>query len=114
MKKLLLGFGAFLIAASAFGSTGTGKITGLIPYFEGNEEFLFIRVENISSNTPACNSSGRYVIKSTNNPHFKYTQSAVLAAFMAGTPVIVNGKNTCDTYGNSETLWYMCLGTIQC
>lgn len=113
MKKILLGIGAFVIATSALASTGTGKITGLVPYTVSGTEVLFIKIENTSSDTPACNWSQRYAIKST-SPHFKYTQSVALAAFMSGTPVLIRGANNCDVYDNAETFSYLCIGTTPC
>ncbi|HEY8942197.1 MAG TPA: hypothetical protein VIM59_18515 [Cellvibrio sp.] len=38
MKKILMGFGAFLMATGALASTGTGKIIGLVPHVVGGEE----------------------------------------------------------------------------
>lgn len=95
-------------------SIGSGKITGFVPYKVGDVEFLFVKVENTPSDTPQCNGTHRYVMKNSGNPHFKYVQSVVLTAFMAGIPVQLIGNGTCDAYDNSETLWFMCVGNTSC
>lgn len=113
MKNIFAVILTCFISFSAFASTGTGKIVGLIPFVYGNEEILIIKVENTSPDTPDCNGTHRYAIKNS-SVNFKTTQSVALAAFMAGTPVVIRGANNCDAWGNAETFTFLCLGAIPC
>lgn len=103
-----------LFSASAFAQSGlaTGKVIGYIPYSQGVEEMFFINIENLS-NTPSCNTTLRLTMKS-NNPRYKATQAAVLAALMSGMKVKAKGNGTCNNIGNSEDLRLICLGDTPC
>lgn len=114
LKKPLLFYFTFAFSMASYAGTGTGKITGIIPYASGGDEILLIKIENTSSDTPSCNTTIRFAMKNTGNLNFKSTQVAALAAMMAGSNVIIRGGNTCDAWGNAETLLYLCVGNISC
>lgn len=104
----------FVISMSAVtnAGTGTGKITGYIPYNSGELELLFFRVES-HVGSPDCNTTKRFTMRS-DSPRFKNTQAVVLAAMLSGTQVTARGLNKCDNISNSEDLNYLCLGSIPC
>lgn len=110
--KLVLLLSALSISQPGLCGEGTGKITGFVPYFSGADETIIIMTQSITG-TPACNNTARFAIKSS-DPKFKGTRAAPMAAYLAGSPVIVRGSNTCNTHGNSEDLLYMCVGSIPC
>ena len=110
--KLALLLSAFSIPSAGLCGEGSGKITGFIPYFSGADETIIIMTQSIMG-TSACNTTSRFAIKSS-DPKFKGTRAAAMAAYLAGSPVIVRGSNTCNTHGNSEDLLYMCVGSIPC
>lgn len=114
MRTFFLTALLMVFSSSVLAGSGSGKIIGIIPYSSGSEEYLFIKVENTSPDSPSCNQTQRFVMSSVNNPKFKATQSVALAAMMAGTRVVVKGNGTCDAYDNSETFIYMCVGEIAC
>ena len=103
---------AILFSATSFAGTASGKITGYIPYSTGQNGLFFIKVEN-AVNTPTCNTTTRFTMRN-DNPKYNSTNAAVLAALMAGTTVVVKGNGTCDNFGNSEDLAYICLGSTPC
>jgi hypothetical protein len=111
MKPAIFLF-TMLISTVAFAGIGTGKITGIIPYSSGGNEMFFIKVENLSD-TPTCNVTTRFTMKS-DNPAYKGTYAAVLAALMSGMTVKATGHNTCNNFSNSEDLRYICLGNTPC
>ena len=112
MKKYSL-VAAFLLAPCLVSAgAGTGKVLGYIPYSTGGQELFFIKMEQ-QLDIPACNTSQRLTMPAS-DPRFKSTQAAVLAALMAGTPVVAKGKGTCNNFGNSEDLDYVCLGNTPC
>lgn len=112
MNKFIFLLALITISSTAIAGNATGKIIGFIPYAQGTEEIFFINVENLTG-TPSCNNSLRFTMKGS-DPKFKATQAAVLAAFMAGTQVIAKGAGTCNNFGNSEDLNYICLGYTPC
>ncbi len=111
MKISIIAF-LLLITEACLAGSATGKIVGYIPYSSGNEEIMFIKVENITG-AASCNTTSRFTMRS-NNPRYKATQAAALAAFMAGTTVKAKGLDSCNNWGNSEDLNYVCLGSIPC
>lgn len=118
MNKLngfLLCVVAFAASASfpAHAEVGSGRIVGYIPYASGGKEVLIVRVENTSGTRPSCNSTSRFAI-SSDSLNFKATQSAVMAAYAAGTRVYLSGKGTCSAWSNSEDFGYICVGDISC
>lgn len=114
MFKLKLVLLYFALAASSLGlcGEGTGKITGFVPYFVGADEAIIIMTQSITG-TSACNTTARFAMKSS-DPKFKGTRAAAMAAYLAASPVVLRGANTCNTFGNSEDLLYMCVGSIPC
>lgn len=111
MKKRLFLF-ITLFTSSVYAGTGTGTVTGYIPYSNGNAEILLFKTSTITD-TQNCNTIQRFAIDS-NNPRFKNTVAAVMAAYAAGSPIIVRGLNTCNVLGNSEDASYICVGNIPC
>jgi hypothetical protein len=107
---LLVALGA--LAQPAFAGEGTGRVIGLIPY-ASTEELLFVKTEQTSASTPACNTSQRFVLKA-GSLYFKTTQAALLAALHAGTEVRVIGAGTCNAWPNSEDIAYVCFGVTPC
>jgi|GEM_PF-1441298 len=116
MKKILVVLTLILSSHSVFATNVSGKITGVLPFPVGGVDAIFIKIDiESTSNAPiACNATQRFVMKSTNNPHFALTQSSLLAAMMAGTSVKVSGNGLCDTFNNAETFTYICLGDVFC
>ena len=112
MKKLLL-LVAFLYAGFCIAGTGTGKITGVIPYTKSSgEKIFFIKVEQ-SVDSPSCNVTNRFVLSDT-NPSFSTTVSAALAAYHAKTEVKVIAAGSCNYWSNSEDAKHICFGDIAC
>jgi hypothetical protein len=111
--RVTVAVAGLLAAASVHASTITGKIAGWIPYSAGSEELLFLSIDQSPANLPACNTTVRYVIGSS-DPRFKGTRAAVIAAHAAGQTVKVVGKGTCSAFSNSEDIAYVCVGNIPC
>lgn len=97
---------------SVYAGSGSGKIIGFIPYANGVHEIIIIKVEN-NSGMPTCNTTTRFAMKE-NNPKYQGTKSAALAAYLAGTSVVVRGENNCSAWGNAESILALCLGDIPC
>jgi hypothetical protein len=102
---------AMSITSVASAGEGAGRITGLIP-FATTEEVFFIKVET-ASNLPSCNSSQRFVLRSS-AINFKTNVASLLAAYHAGTVVRIIGGGTCNTWSNSEDVAYICFGETPC
>jgi hypothetical protein len=100
-----------LASTGAIAQSTTGKVTGYIPYANGNTQiFLFSVDSNLSG---GCNTTARYTITSA-SAQFKSVQAAVMAAFHSQTPVMVYYSSTCNGWGNSWDLNSVCIGTIPC
>jgi hypothetical protein len=95
---------SIVISATAFAGEGNGKITGFIPYANGNKEIILIKVEQHTS-SPSCNSTLRFSMRE-DNLKYQGTKAAALAAFMAGTPVKILGENNCRAWGNAESIMF--------
>lgn len=111
MKKII----ALLLATASsftFAGAGTGKILGYLPFSAGSTEIFFVNSEN-NLNQISCNTTNRYAM-SASDPKYKSTQAALMAAFMAGSQVVVKGKGSCNVWANAEDIDYICLGTIPC
>ena len=102
-----------LVCLNTFAGTGTGKVLGVLPYSKSTgEKIFFIKVEQ-KAESPSCNTTNRFVLSDT-DPSFDIYVSALLAAYQAGTSVIVKGTNTCDVWSNSEAISRVCFGEIAC
>lgn len=103
-----------LVAVSpfAFSAAAQDRVLGLLPFSSGTNEMFFAKMETLQT-TPACNTSGRFTMVST-NARYKQTFAALLAAYHAGTYVRVYGTGTCNNWSNSEDIAYVCFGDIQC
>lgn len=103
----------FLATTTTNAENGSGRITGFIPYSSGGKEIFFVKTETVSGTHLACNNAGRFAI-SSDSPHFKSTQSAVMAAMATGARVDLRGGGSCSVWSNSEDLHYLCVGDIPC
>ena len=102
-----------LFSTNLYAGTGTGKITGVLPYTKSNgEKLFFVKVEQ-KVDSPACNVTNRFVLSDT-NPSFNTTVSAALAAYHAKSNVKIKGKGACNYWSNSEDVTYICFGDIAC
>jgi len=110
--KLVIGTIILIISGQAIAGTAKGKVTGYIPYSTGSQEIIFVQVQN-HLDSPDCNVTTRFTMTS-NNPKFKSTNSALLAAYISGTQITAKGLGTCNNFGNSEDLKYICMGDIPC
>ena len=99
----------FFQAALANGN-GTGNISGYVSYASGSTEYFFFNTSDLTG-SPACNVTGRFVISSA-DPKFKTTVAMVISAYLAGTPVIVAGTGACGSFGNSEDVINVVVGSI--
>ncbi len=102
----------FLAALSALAGTQSGKITGYVPYSNGQKEVLLVKLENIDEVERGCNTTARFAMDS-DSPKFKATQAAVIAAFHSQTEVKVKYSETC-TYAASWDISFICVGNINC
>lgn len=113
MKKTIYLLALYFIANSVLAGTGTGKITGIIPYTKSATEKLFFIAVESKTNSPDCNTTNRFVLSSKDQSYSEMV-SAMMAAYHAKTPVKVTGKDNCDDWGNSEGIRYVCFGNIPC
>lgn len=91
--------------------TQSGKITGYVPYSSGGKEIIIFKLENNVSS--ACNSTARFAMDNT-LPRYKATLSAVIAAFHSQSTIKVNYLSSCNAWGNSADVNYICVGNINC
>lgn len=96
-----------LLSAPAFGSEAMGRVVGIMPFSSGDAEILIFRIENATAS--GCNTTARYTITS-DNKRYKGTFATILAAYHAGTSVRVWGAGTCNNYGDSEDVAFVCDG----
>ena len=114
--KIALIILALFVSTSTFAAKQSAKVTGFIPYSSTVKEILLFKLEgNVYDPVggEGCNTSGRFGIDST-NLKYKATLSAIIAAFHAQSTVTVHYLDTCDAFGNSADVKYICVGTINC
>ena len=112
MKKLLC-ISLGLLSTNLYAGTAVNAtVTGFTPYSTGTAQIILFKTNSLSG-TPACNTTQRFAMNST-NPRFTNTVSAIMAAYAAGKPVQVKGLNTCAVWGNSEDVEHICVGDIPC
>lgn len=110
MKKIMFLF-LLLLSTLALAESQTAKVVGYIPYDANGKQFFFVALQgNVTS---GCNSTGRFVIDSS-QLRFKGVQAAVMAAYHSGSEITVQYAPTCNTFGNTFDLVYVCVGTIAC
>jgi len=89
----------------------TGRITGYIPYSDGDRQVFIISLD--TGQVDGCNVTARYAIDS-GSPRFKNTMAAAMMAFHSQTPVTVSYNTTCAAWSNSHDLSYVCVGALPC
>jgi hypothetical protein len=109
--------GGVLIAILAFGTvqagTGSGTIVNFTPAVINGTEF-FVLTLSITNGQPACVNSPRFAL-SASDPKYKTVVALPFGAYFSGASIYVNGAGTCNTYGGSEDLSYVCLnGGVPC
>ena len=88
-----------------------GKVTGYIPSDLNGKLLLLVRLEgNVSG---GCNTSGRFAIDSS-LPRYKSILVALMGAYHAQTPVMIAYTQTCNAFGNSWGIDYVCIGNVPC
>jgi len=103
---LLGGSGAVL------GESGTGTVTGYISSYTGSTEVFLVATSDVTGTHAVCNNTGRFVV-SPAHPAYKTILATLLAAYTTGSPVIVVGAGTCNTFpNNAEDIAYIVGGTI--
>jgi hypothetical protein len=100
-----------LHTAIATAQSQSGKITGYIPYENGQNQVLIFQIQgNVSG---GCNTTARFSIDST-SPKFKGTQAAVIAAYHSQADVQVLYAQTCNSWINSWDVRAVCIGSVPC
>jgi hypothetical protein len=94
-----------------FAETQQSTISGFIPYSSGDKRILIFKLDG--NVTGGCNTTGRFAIDDT-SPRYEATLSAVLASYHAQTKVRVNYFPTCNAWGNSADINFICVGDINC
>lgn len=112
MRRISILAALMLISTCVSAGSGTGIVTGLIPYSDGATEIVIVKTSEISG-SPLCNNTARFAMNSA-NPRFKNTVSVLLAAYAAAKPIRINGSNTCNVWSNAEDINYVCIGDISC
>jgi hypothetical protein len=110
VKYLLLVI-SLIFSSAAFSARLSGTVEGYIPYSSGEKEILIFKLAN--SATGGCNTTQRFAIDS-NDKKYKATLSAILAAFHSKTTVAVDYLPSCNAWGNSADIRYICVGNINC
>ncbi|KDM93464.1 hypothetical protein [Photobacterium galatheae] len=110
MKKVILALLA-LTSFSVNAASQSGVITGYIPYSNANKEIIIFQLEN--NVAQGCNVTGRFAMDNT-SPRYQATLSAVLAAYHAKSRIRVNYLDTCNAWGNSADVSFICVGDVGC
>ena len=110
MKKILF----FVLLSISFGANAdrqVGEITGIIPYESGGKKLFFFQLkDNVSG---GCNLSARFTFDN-NKVNYDAMVSSMMAAYLAKIPVQVEYTKTCNSWGNSYDVSWVCIGNIPC
>ena len=113
MKRLLGLLAALLAFASAEAGTGSGTVTNITPGLLNGTE-IFVLTLSTMSGQPSCASTARFAFSST-DPRYRSILAILLGSYFSGSSVFARGADTCNTYGGSEDLAYVCLdGGVPC
>ena len=99
--KTLLVFSLILISGFSHAGKQTGTITEII--VRQSDGLHYFHMSGTASNRPACADGHAYwMIRDENSTAGKSQLSLLLAAYMSGKKVIVNGSNKCMRWGDGE------------
>lgn len=109
MQRFIYGL---LVATLAWGTAQAGTASGTVVSFtpvtqQNGTEFFVLTLSN-RSNAPACATSSRLALSAT-DAKYKTVVAMLLGAYFTGASVYAVGEGTCNTYGDSEDLQYVCL-----
>lgn len=112
IMKIVIFLLTFILSSfNALAARQVGKITGIIPYESYGKKIVIFKIEN--NIAQGCNVTGRFAFDESKK-NFDLMSSAILSAFHAGTTVQVEYSNSCNAWGNSYDIQYICFGDIPC
>lgn len=93
-------------------SHADGSATGKIAGYAINENHIYVQSISTIANTPTCNGTNRFYF-SQSETYAKVFLSSILAAYQAGTELVLTGTGDCNG-GNSEVLRKICTVGFPC
>jgi hypothetical protein len=104
MKKLLTAVVTFITATSAYAGTSTGIVQNFHVMSAGKLFFY----NGVIDGRPSCNNGAWAVdLIGPNAAAGKAIYATILMAYSTGKTVFVQGKGTCDVWGDRETVEYV-------
>jgi hypothetical protein len=105
MKTLMawIGLVVFLvgISSSSYAGYQSGKITGLSVRSDG---LIWVVLEGTHTGKPACATGNYWMIKDENSEYGKKQYSMILAAYLSGKIVYIDGDNLCTRWPDGENI----------
>jgi len=102
MKKLCLALLLATAASSSFAGQATGRV---VHYLIGNNGMFFFRVDG-TSGLAGCNTMSEFALNlnAEKSAPAKAIMASVLAAYIEGKPIMVQGTGACDIWYDRETV----------
>lgn len=102
MKKLTL----FVLVASLVANAYAGSQTGQVKWFRvrQSDNLHYLGLEGTKAGGPACATQSYWIIKDENSVAGKSQVSMIIAAYLAGKAITIQGANTCTRWGDGEDI----------
>ena len=109
--KFITTFALLFTSMQCYADAQSGKVIGYVPYHKGDMKNFALKLEN--NIVEGCNTTGRFYFDDS-NPSYNEMVSSVMSAYHSKTTVAVHYAKTCNVWGNSYDVKYICIGAINC
>lgn len=102
MKKPIL----FVLAIAFVANAYAGSQAGQVKWFRvrQSDNLHYLMLEGAKADSPACATQSYWIIKDENSVAAKTQVSMIIAAYMAGKAITIQGANTCTRWGDGEDI----------
>ena len=106
LAKRLMMAALFMVVSATYQSANAGTQSGKIVWLQTRESdgLVAVQLDGVRYNKPSCATYDYWIVKNENSENGKKNYSLLLAAYMSGKAVYIDGLNTCSRWPDGEDI----------